>query len=139
MKKNQGHTVNVKKMKKFKFKRRRAIECKLLKKSDTHNGYLKYLVTIQEKDGRVHSEPAYGKDMQDALSRLLNTERTVVVENKINSNPWLALIAWAGLCIWPAQKATETGDPIWLTIILAGLGLTIGSIIWWYNYINRGQ
>ena len=139
MKKNQGHTVNVKRMKKMKFKRRRAIECTLLKKSDTHNGYLKYLVTIQEKDGRVHSEPAYGKDMQDALSRLLNTERTVVVERKISSHPWLALLAWAGLCIWPAQKATETGDPIWLLIILVGLGLTIGSIVWWYNYINRGQ
>ena len=33
----------------------------------------------------LQSEVAYGKDMQDALSRLINTERTVKVEKKIEN------------------------------------------------------
>ena len=61
---------------KYKFDRRRALDCKLIKKSDTYKGYYKYEVTIGEKDGTIHKQPAYGRDMQGALSRLLNKERT---------------------------------------------------------------
>ena len=68
---------------KSKYDRRRAIKCKILKKSSSHEGYCKYKITICELDGTTHSEVAYGKDMQDALSRLINTERTVKVEKKI--------------------------------------------------------
>ena len=71
---------------KQKYERRRAIDCKLLKKSKTHNGYCKYIITIAEKDGSIHKQPAYGVDMQDALSRLINTERTVKIEKKLERN-----------------------------------------------------
>ena len=64
------------KIKKVKYDKRRAIDCKLLKRSTTHDGYCKYMVTIGEKDGTTHQQPVYGKDMQDALSRLLWSQRT---------------------------------------------------------------
>ena len=41
--------------KRTKFDKRRAIDCKLLKRSATHDGYCKYIVTIGEKDGTVNS------------------------------------------------------------------------------------
>ena len=50
-------------MAKVKSKRSRAINCKLLRQSNTHNGYYKYLVTIKEKDGTINKQPAYGTDM----------------------------------------------------------------------------
>ena len=50
--------------------KRKAIECKLLEESKKNPGYYKYLVTIQESDGQVHQEPAYGFDMQDASEQL---------------------------------------------------------------------
>ena len=62
---------------KHKFNRRRALECKLVEKSKNNPGYLKYMVTIGEKNGTKHTEPVYGKDMQDALSRLINKETIV--------------------------------------------------------------
>ena len=68
---------------KYKFKRRRAIDCKFVEKSKTSPGYLKYEVTICEKDGTIHTEPAYGIDMQSAIARLVNQERTVSVEKKL--------------------------------------------------------
>ena len=52
---------------KHKFNRRRALECKFVEKSKNNPGYLKYMVTIGEKDGTKHTQPVYGKDMQDAL------------------------------------------------------------------------
>ena len=54
--------------------RRRAINCKLVEESKTNPGYFKYLITIKEKDGKVHEVPTYGIDMQDAIKRLLKVE-----------------------------------------------------------------
>ena len=70
-------------VKKSKYQRRRAIDCKLVARSKANPGYCKYMITIAELDGTVHKQPAYGKDMQDALSRLMNTERTVKIERKL--------------------------------------------------------
>ena len=74
------------KPRKWKYDRRRAMKCVLLEKSKNHDGYCKYEVTIGEKDGTIHIQPAYGKDMQDALSRLINTERTIKVEKRLERN-----------------------------------------------------
>ena len=88
------------KNKKIKFDKRRAIDCKLIKRSATHEGYCKYIVTIGEKDGTTHQQPVYGKDMQDALSRLLwheRTEKVVKVAEKGNGTPIIALTL---LALW---------------------------------------
>jgi len=46
-----------------KYDRRRALDCKLIEKSKKNAGYFKYEVTIGEKDGTVHKEPAYNHDV----------------------------------------------------------------------------
>ena len=64
--------------------RRRAIHCEMLEPSKTSPGYFKYQITIRELDGTEHIVPAYGKDMQDAIERLLWNERVdVVMEKKV--------------------------------------------------------
>ena len=80
--------------KKSKYSRRRAIDCKIISKSKTAPGYCKYLVTICELDGTIHKQPAYGKDMQDALSRLMNQELTIKVEQKLETHTGLLFLAW---------------------------------------------
>lgn len=55
--------------------RRRAIEAKLIEESKTSPGYFKYQITIKEIDGKVHTIPAYGYDMQDAIKRLVRVEK----------------------------------------------------------------
>ena len=89
------------KNKQIKYDKRRAIDCKLIKKSKSNPGYLKYQVTIAEKDGTIHKQPAYGKDMQDALSRLINTERTLKIEKKLEKSPLLFFIFWMALMVTP--------------------------------------
>ena len=44
---------------KYDFKRRRAVKCEFVEKSKTSPGYLKYEVTICEKDGTIHKEGNY--------------------------------------------------------------------------------
>ena len=60
--------------------RRRAVHAELRKESATFNGWLKYEVTIQEEDGSIDKVPAYGKDLQDALGRVVHDEKVLRIE-----------------------------------------------------------
>ena len=66
----------------MKKERRRAVHCDIVEPSKTSPGYFKYLITIREIDGSEHKVPAYGKDMQDAIERLLWSERIEKVNDK---------------------------------------------------------
>jgi hypothetical protein len=121
---------------KTKFNRRRALDCKLIRPSKTHKGYYKYDVTIGEKDGTQHKEPAYGKDMQDALSRLINQERTVKVEKKINI-AWVVVV-WFAVMGWPAAFATTYNSPIFILFSFAVVIVLTTLAGVWYRYLNKG-
>ena len=121
---------------KRKYSRRRAIKCEILKKSSSHKGYCKYKITICELDGTTHSEVAYGKDMQDALSRLINTERTVKVEKKIENNVLWILLIWATIMGWPAL-ITDGGSPMYILYMFISVITMFGLASLWYNYINK--
>ena len=124
---------------KYKFNRRRALECKFVEKSKNNPGYLKYMVTIGEKDGTKHTQPVYGKDLQDALSRLINKEITVKVERKLETNTGILFMFWLLLMGVPSLFLGTTNTP-WM------LAYTFGTIIilmvvttFWYNYIRKGE
>ena len=122
---------------KHKFNRRRALECLLVEKSKNNPGYLKYMVTIGEKDGTKHTQPAYGKDMQDALSRLINKERTVKVERKLESNTGLIFLFWLILMLIPAIFFGTHNTP-WMIVYTIGtviMMMVVASL--WYNYVNK--
>ena len=120
-----------------KFNRRRALECTLVEKSKNNPGYLKYMVTIGEKDGTKHTQPVYGKDMQDALSRLINKERTVKVERKLESNTGLIFLSWLAFMTIPAIFF-GTQDTPWMLVCTVGTIIMIMVVAaLWYNYINK--
>ncbi len=120
---------------KNKFDRRRALECRVVRPSKTHKGYYKYDITIGEKDGTTHKEPAYGKDMQDAISRLINIERTSRLENKLN-NLWLVVL-YLTVMVWPAILASTYDSPLFLLIALGGIGVLITLTVTWYKYLSK--
>lgn len=123
--------------KKTKYNRRRALNCTLTDESTNNPGYFKYDVTIGEKDGTVHTQPAYGKDMQDALSRLINKERTVKVENRATNNPFLVFLIWVALMGWPAILMDTTNQPVFIFYGFAVVFGLVGAGIWWSSYINK--
>ena len=123
--------------KKSKYNRRRAIDCKIVERSKSNPGYCKYMITIAELDGTVHKQPAYGKDMQDALSRLMSKEKFVKVEQSLSTG-W-PFIAWMILMGVPAYFMEKTGSPLYLLYGFLGVGVTIGMMAWWHRYINKGE
>ena len=121
-----------------KYDKRRALFCKLLGESKTYKGYYKYLVTIGEKDGTIHKQPVYGRDMQSALNRLINKELTYKVEKKLETNTGLIFLAWLIVMITPAFL-TDYSSP-WFLLYVFGSVVVLSLIaIWWYSYVNKGE
>ena len=124
--------------KKSKYNRRRAIDCKLIERSKSNPGYCKYNITIAELDGTVHTQPAYGKDMQDALSRLMKKEMTVKVEKKLENNTGWIFLIWLVLMGTPAILL-DTQTPWFLVYIFGAVVVLVVVLTWWYNHVNKGQ
>ena len=123
-----------------KYDKRRALFCKLVGKSDSNEGYYKYLVTIGEKDGSIHNQPVYGRDMQDAISRLIKKELTVKIEKKLETG-WV-FFAWLFAMCWPAAIfgiSGIEGNPVWIGLSLGSVFVMTIVAILWYNHVNKGE
>jgi hypothetical protein len=102
--------------------RRKAIEGRLIGESKTSPGYFKYQFTILELDGTKHEMPAYGKDMEDALERLVWIERT-------DKKPFniMVISTLITIIVIPAIIGALTSNPFW---VLGALGLaTIYGVV----------
>jgi len=124
--------------KKSKYTRRRAIDCKLIERSKSNPGYCKYMITIAEMDGTIHKQPAYGKDMQGALSRLLNKELTVKVERKLETSTGFIFLAWL-LVMGTPVMFIDTRSPWFLAYVFGIVSILVGVTATWYNYIKKGD
>jgi len=129
-------------MKKVKAK---AIHAKLRHESSTFNGYLKYEVTIENPDGSTEIVPAYGKDLQDALSRVVHDEKVMKVKpivDKIPQGVWVILWfigigAYTGVIFKSQAILKDWVGVIYITGIV-GLTITILSIRNWFKLRNKG-
>jgi hypothetical protein len=117
--------------------RRKAIDCKMIGPSSSSPGYFKYEVTIEEESGKIHKEPAYGLDMQDAISRLVWTERVEKVNPK--ANIILVICAWSTSIIVPSIIATKTENPIWILVAFVLASLLTFLTVQIEKYFNRGK
>jgi hypothetical protein len=123
--------------KKSKYNRRRAIDCTLIGRSKNNPGYCKYMITIAELDGTIHKQPAYGKDMQGALSRLINRERSLVLESNIGAGTMFLM--WMVFMGVPAIYMNHYNSPVYILYGFLCIGLVIGVVCWWNTYVNRGR
>jgi hypothetical protein len=115
--------------------KRKAIDVKYRKTSESFPNYLKYEVTVLNEDGTTEVIPAYGKDLQDALSRVVHDERVTKITKKtrkISMYSWMG--AWFGylgaLSLW-FQKS---GHPF---VLVGGLGFAIVAFVFVAIYLKE--
>ena len=121
-------------------KRRKAINCRLTEKSRYSKNYYKYVVTIEEKDGTRTDQPAYGKDMQDALSRLINTERTIKVEKRMERHPFFFFVAWLFIMAIPIMFHHDLTYTPWFILYMFGAFTSIFIFAGlWQSYLEKGK
>ena len=124
----------------MKRKSRKALDCKLVGPSSIDSGYFRYEVTIEEADGEVYTAPAFGRDMQDALSRLVWIERTEKVARFTNKRTWLQFVPLISLlCVLGvfAFQFKSHGNPAWIIGGIVSVGAIIGLSIMWGQHLNK--
>jgi len=119
-------------MKEFK-----AVHCRCIRPSNSNPGYFKYEVTLKSKDGTQEKVPAYGKDMQDALSRLVWTERSAKLDRvasklSASSFAYLWLLAMAIVAVVP-------NSPFWIAILFGATAIATVSFILFERYLNKND
>ena len=125
--------------KKSKYLRRRAVDCKIIRKSRSNPGYFKYMVTVAEMDGTTSQHPVYGKDMQNALSRLMNQQRTEVIENKMTRNPFIFFIIWLTFMTAPMVITGHEPNQWYVAYMFIGMAIFISVGVYWSNYLEKGK
>jgi hypothetical protein len=106
--------------------KRKVLNVTYRKDSITFDDWMKYEIEILNEDGTIEKIPAYGKDLQDALSRVVHDEKVEKLEKKTKRIPdlvWVAL--WFGYILgWTVftLKVSEPGRFDGLVFVL-GIGL----------------
>ena len=119
---------------------RKALDCRLVGPSEIDPNYFRYEVTIQESDGEVYKAPAFGKDMQDALSRLVWNQRTDAVSRLAGRKPWMQFIPLLSLfCVLGvfAMQSETYDNPAWILGGIASVGAILGIAILWTKHLNK--
>ena len=115
--------------------KQKVIDVKYRKDSETFPEWLKYEITILNEDGSTTKIPAYGKDLQDALSRVVHDKRVGNITKTAEKFPW-----WGWAVIWfiyilglatITRYVNDAGDSGWIF----GMGMIIPVVV--VTLLNR--
>jgi hypothetical protein len=116
--------------------KKKAIRAELRKESKTFPGYFKYELDVQHEDGIIEKNvPAYGKDLQDALSRTVKQEKVEKIENTLSSLPnWVILMSWFLYLLGISTGFVLTNDASWMIGGLMFPFIAFLGVHFWSNY-----
>lgn len=121
---------------KFKFDKRRALECKMIGESDNIGEYL-YELEIGDRDGEITKVLTRGVDMQDAISRHIWTERSIQIVKVFTKLEGWFILAWFISLAIPSFFAVQYDSP---SLVFAGLFfsfIVFGFAMFVNRYVNR--
>lgn len=107
------------------------------KESQTFPKWLKYEVTIMNENGSEELVPAYGKDLEDAISRIKHDKRVQIIESTTRKIPvffWLCM--WVLYMFGITSLQYELNEPM---VIIGGLsfaGFFLIFVMWWTQNRN---
>jgi hypothetical protein len=123
--------------------KQKVINATYRKDSKTFPEWLKYEVEILNEDGSTETIPAYGKDLQDALSRVVHDKRVVAVEKRTKRIPdivWVVL--WFGYMLGLSEYATTmlADNATKGIVFISGTAFITGLTLWakaWFRLRNN--
>lgn len=127
-------------------KKKKVINVAYRKDSETFPDWMKYEVELLNDDGTTETIPAYGKDLQDALSRVVHDYKVHTVSKVVSKVPtfvwaviWMFSIGISTIYIMNNQEIF--GD--WVGFAFIGVMLSISgisiSISNWFRLKNRDK
>jgi hypothetical protein len=121
---------------------KKVIKATLRKESESFKGWLKYEITIKNfENGLIETIPAYGKDLQDALNRVVHDEKVEKIKNTTSKVPtfvwvlmWLGYIM--GLYFYVITLPLQYTGLVFILGIMC-ITFTIGYLSNWLKYRNK--
>lgn len=125
--------------------RKKVLNVSYRKDSNTFSDWMKYEVEILNEDGSKEKIPAYGKDLQDALSRVVHDEKVEKIEKRTKRIPdivWVVL--WFGYIFGLAELSMSLSlSNLYKSIVfVSGLTFITGLTLWakaWFRMRNRDK
>lgn len=125
--------------------KQKVINATYRKDSQTFPEWMKYEVELLGEDGSVQKIPAYGKDLQDALSRVVHDKTVEKIEQKTKRIPeiiWIAL--WFGYMIGLVELTWMISpyDQFDGVFFLGGMAVLTFGVLWakkWFRTRNRDR
>jgi hypothetical protein len=121
----------------------KAIHAELRKESKSFDGWLKYEITIEYPNGKTEQVPAYGKDLQDALSRVAHdkkVEKLARINLPTISAIFLIILALITFTVigYNLDKLGDSAGPIVISalVLLSTLTLSVGN---WFSIRNTDK
>ena len=126
--------------------KKKAINVEYRKDSNTFPDWMKYEITILNEDGTTEKIPAYGKDLQDALSRVVHDFKVEKIEPKVKRVPSIVwAILWFGTLFTMAISITSNMEAIgvWAGTVYVLSAITLTSITLaisnWFKLRNKDK
>lgn len=126
--------------------KRKVINVTYRKDSETFPQWMKYEVEILNEDGTTELIPAYGKDLQDALSRVVHDSKVKKVSKVVDKVPtfvWplIWILSVGGVVSYITTNSSIFGDWIGAAyiggmLVVSGITLSISN---WFNLKNRDK
>ena len=117
--------------------KQKVIEVNYRKDSNAFPEWMKYEITLLNEDGSEERIPAYGKDLQDSLSRVAHDKKVEAVEKTVERAPsWVWLLTWISYMGAISALAVEYTSPL---ILASGLGVAVLAGVylqWWFRNRN---
>ena len=125
--------------------KQKVINATYRKDSETFPDWLKYEVELLNEDGSIDKIPAYGKDLQDALSRVVHDQRVDKVEKQTRRIPDIVwVILWFGYILGWTMLTYEVSpyNKFNGLFFVGGIALITGVTVWakaWFRKRNRDR
>lgn len=125
--------------------KQKVINATYRKDSNTFPDWLKYEFELLNEDGTTSKIPAYGKDLQDALSRVVHDKKVVEVEKHTKRIPDLVwVVLWFGYMVGLAEfsMSISVANSIRGIIFSSGTAFITGLTLWakaWFRLRNKDK
>jgi hypothetical protein len=121
--------------------KQKVIDVKYRKDSESFPDFMKYEITLLNEDGSTEKIPAYGKDLQDALSRVVHDKKVKKLDKRAKFVPW-----WGWTIVWFGYLTALTlwyySTPGHVEILIGGIGfafVTLLVLMLWGQERNKSK
>ena len=125
--------------------KQKVINATYRKDSNAFPEWMKYEFELLNEDGSITKIPAYGKDLQDALSRVVHDTKVAQIEKRTKRIPDLVwVVLWFGYIFGLTELAIriDESNTVRSMVFMSGFVFVTGLVLWskaWFRTRNKDK